>query len=1013
MFRKIPHRTHRGAGWRSVGTGLWLLVNCGFAAAAEPPAVARYAIEQPSQALAEALRSIARQTGTSVLFDPGAVAGRVARPVSGRLSAIEAISAALAGSGLTAELMKDGAVVVKPAASPAAMPAAPASGGPVSNPAVGPGERSGGDAQGNGARVLAASDDDASAAASAPDRNGRQELTRVEVTGSRLKRLAAEGPAPVNVYTAKDIERSGQPNLQRFLAGLNEVSASQGEGGFGNTLGQGTVQLRGLPLGSTLVLVNGRRLQAMGSSSANFFNINLIPMAAVERVEIVPVGSSAVYGGDALAGVVNIILKKSIDGQSLAVRLGSGRGLGDGSVSLATGGHDESGSYLVMGSYSRASPLTMAEREFFRNGDYRRFGGPDARERNCTPGTVSSLSGGNLPGLSSSFAGIPSLAPGQVPTVSDFAPTAGSANLCNVAANGNGFALVHAQETMSVHALAERQLGGSWSVFGELTLARERMHAKEIGLTLTDVTVPATNPYNPFGEDVSVTTILGTDNGTQGLARHTRFTRAVAGLRGELAHDWDAEVTVSTSRDSGGSRDFNLDVDGAALDAALAATTPAQALNPFTTGIAASEEVLRGIWSDSLRQSRGRKDQLGGLVRGTVMQLPAGPLEAIVGAEVARDRYDVSIPGSIETHVSRRDSAAYGELRLPLFSQGSSGSAGSSLAALTLAARRDRYSDFGSAGTYQAGLELRPTRSLLFRASAATSFKPPTMLQTNVDEASFPLEWFGLVDPARGGEPITSGRLVRDTNKDLGPERGRANGIGAVWEPEGSLGTRFSITHWQVRVRGLIAVLRAQTVLDNEALFPGMVTRGPSAGGQPGPVTSVRLAEVNVGRLEAGGSDFEVGYAWRSDWGRWTATAGATRTSRYDVVLAPGAPTQDRLGRRFDDFWAPRWKGRLSLGLEQGAWSLGLTSRYLGRYLDSGTSDRSLGGFWMHDLAGSLDLKKWWPGLGANFKAASLSLSVANLANREPQFVQTMPYYDVTQADWRGRYVSVRLSLDW
>jgi len=101
----------------------------------------------------------------------------------------------------------------------------------------------------------------------------------------------------VNVYTRKDIEQSGQPNLERFLAGLNEVSASAGEDSLGATLGQDTVQLRGLPLGTTLVLIDGRRVEAVGSPSANFFNLNLVPMAAIERIEIVPVGSSAVYDG--------------------------------------------------------------------------------------------------------------------------------------------------------------------------------------------------------------------------------------------------------------------------------------------------------------------------------------------------------------------------------------------------------------------------------------------------------------------------------------------------------------------------------------------------------------------------------------------------------------------------------------------------------------------------------------------------------------------------------------------
>ncbi|MCE4538284.1 TonB-dependent receptor [Pelomonas sp. P7] len=987
------------------GTWLSLLLAFGSAFAADPVPVSRYAIEQPSQGMAEALRAIARQTRTSVLFEPEAVAGRVARPVSGRLSAIEAIRQALQGSGMTAELMADGAVVVK--ASTSAAPAGAASHPPAMLPASDrDGRFNGGEERG----VQGSAQDTSTAAAGAAQERQPYELIRVEVTGSRLRRLDAEGPAPVNVYSRDEIDRSGQPNLQRFLASLTEVSASSGEGGFGTTLGQGTVQLRGLPLGSTLVLVNGRKVQGVGSFTGSVFNLNLIPMAAIERVEVVPLGSSAVYGGDALAGVVNVILKKAINGQSFTGRVGSGRGFSDGSLSLATGGRSAEGEFLLMGSYSRSSPLTMQQREFFRDADYRRFGSTDERMSYCVPGTVRSVTG-NLPGLNGNVAAIPDVAAGQPLKVSDFVATAGAQNLCNVWTTGGGVALFHGYETLALHALGEHKILGSWSAFTELTYTRDRMHAPDVGLRLGNVTVPAGNPFNPFGVDVRVTAALSPDNGTEGLSRQTHFTRALVGVRGELGLGWDAEVSASTTSDRGGSQTWNEAVNSAALTAALASTTPATALNPFTSGRVASDTVLRGIWSDNRRHSVGRKDQVSGQARGTLIDLPAGAVDAVVGAEAARDAYDVS--SSTETHGSRTSSAAYGELRAPLLRAGGEAGGGWSLAALTLAGRRDHYSDFGSANTFQGGLELRPTRSLLIRGSAASSFKPPTILQTHVNDIVYQASIFRLVDPARGGEPITSGTVVRTTNHDLVPEHGQARGLGVVWEPEGGQGTRFSLTHWQMRIRDMIAVLPTQSALDYENLFPGLVTREPAVNGQPGAVTSVKSTEVNFGRLDTSGTDVDVAYVWKTAMGKLTAAGGASRTDEYRVVLAPGAAAVDRLGRRFRDFWAPRWKGRLSFGLDQGSWNLGLTGRYLGRYKDIGTSERRLGDYWMHDLAGSLDLKKLWPDLLPGFRTASLGASVANLTDREPQFAQGAPYYDVTQADWRGRYVSVRLSLDW
>lgn len=993
----------------SAGALLVLAVLAGSPVQATEPA--RHVIEQPSQAMADSLRSIARQTGASVLFDPAVVNGRMARPVSGRLSAAEAISRAIDGSGLAADVMKDGAIVVRPTSSPGSAPPSPSGAGARSTRSAAVAAA----AEVGQTNVAQAGVSVSAAGAGRPEapEGTAAGSDRIVITGSRLKRVASEGPVPVNSYSREEIERSGQPTLERFLQSLNEVTITPGEGAFGTTSGQGTVQLRGLPVGSTLVLINGRRLQAVGSSSGNLFNLNLIPMAAVERVEVVPVGSSAVYGGDALAGVVNVILKRSLDGYSASARVASGRGVGDGQFSIATGGQGDKGSFMLLGAISKSTPLTMAEREFFLDADFRRFGGIDARSRLCTPGTVTSTTGVNLPGLSSSFAGIPSVASGALLTAADFAATAGQANLCNSQANGNGYSLTHAMQSASLHAVTERHLGAEWSLFGELTFARDRLESEEVGLGLNNVLVPASNPYNPFGVPVRVTARLGLENGNEGLVRNTDYMRALVGVRGQLGAGWELEAAVSTSQDRGDRRQLNGTVNTAARDAALAAPSRDAALNPFTAGRAGNEDVLRRIWTDGLRDNDGQKDQLTAFARGSVGSLPAGAVDAIVGIETGRDRYATAVAGGSTYDVSRNSGALFGEVRLPLLKGESSTGPTWSLAAMTLAARRDRYSDFGSANTYQAGLEIRPARNLLFRGAAATSFKPPTLLQSNVSEQSFTTELYGLRDPVRGNAPITGGEVLRTTNRQLQPEEGRAYSLGAVWEPEFAAGSRLSLTAWRVQIDDLIGLLWPQIPLDNEALFPELVVRGPAVGGVPGPVTRVIYTEVNFGRVETAGLDLEAMQSWRGQGGRWTLAASATRANRYRVQLAPGAPEVDRLGRRFSDYWAPTWKARSSIGFDAGAWSASATGRYLGSYKDAGTSERKLGGRWLLDVSASLNLRRIGLLSGAATKAATLSVGVVNLTNQLPEFVAASPYYDVTQADWRGRYGSVRLTVDW
>ena len=666
----------------------------------------------------------------------------------------------------------------------------------------------------------------------------------------------------------------------------------------------------------------------------------------------------------------------------------------------------------MLGSFSKKEPLGASERAFFKDADYRRFGGIDARSRLCIPGTVSSTTSANLPGLNSTVAGIPQTASGQALTVGNFTATAGQPNLCGSEASGSGTALVHGGQSSALHAAGDLRIGEAWSLFGELTFMRDHLRSMEGGVRLNNVLVPASNAFNPFGVPVRVTARMGLENGAEGFVRDTDYTRALVGVRGALSAGWDVEATASTSKDTGVRLSLNNTTSAPARTAALASSSPGTALNLFTTGRAASDEVLRNIWSDTVRENAGKKDQVSAFVRGPLLDLPAGSVDAIFGGEVAHDRFQI-LRTATDHDDRRQASAVYGELRAPLLRGDAGGGNGWNLAALTVAGRRDKYSDFGSASTYQAGIEVRPVPTVLLRASGATSFKPPTLLQTAVTDSVIPLDAsIGLVDPERGNAPIASGELFRTTNHGLQPEQGKAYSVGVVWEPQAS-GSRVAVTAWRVNIDGLIALPSPQVTLNYESLFPGYVTRAQSVNGVPGVVTRILYQEINFGSVDTSGTDFDVSQSWQGAGGKWTLAGSATLTRKYGVVLAPGAPLQDRMGQRFQDYWAPKWKARLSAGVEAGAWGVALTGRYLGAYKDAGANPRRLGDYWVPDLSARLDLKKLGVGFDAGVKAARLSLSVVNLTNRLPEYVATFPYYDISQGDWRGRYASVRLSVDW
>lgn len=272
--------------------GLGLPVVSAFAQSPQPAKVMEFDI--PAQPLETALQQVAEKAKLQLLYSPGDVKGVATRGLKGSYTTKEAIDRLIDGTGLTASVSSQNAVAIKPK-------------GEDRKPGV-----SGGTST-SGPTILAQ-------AAARPNDPPEQEASeapkkgeKIEVTGSRLTRAASEGPNDVRVYPSEQIERSGQSTLASFLNTLPEISYNSVESSFTAT----TVRLRGLPEGSVLVLINGRRVQNTSGSAGpfGFFDLNLIPLAAIERIEILPFGSSAVYGGDALADVINLILKIACAGR--------------------------------------------------------------------------------------------------------------------------------------------------------------------------------------------------------------------------------------------------------------------------------------------------------------------------------------------------------------------------------------------------------------------------------------------------------------------------------------------------------------------------------------------------------------------------------------------------------------------------------------------------------------------------------------------------------------------------
>jgi iron complex outermembrane recepter protein len=961
-------------------------------------------VDLAAQPLESALRSMADKHGMQILFNPNELRGLTIPPIKGKYTTTQLLERMVEGTGLTAVHDGKNAIAVKPK-------------GGERNPRTSEGGR------GVDAPVIAQS-------AGAVQQSGGQESVRtgkatpgekIEVTGSRLSRATVEGPQEIKTYTRQQIQQSGQSNLADFLYTLPEVSIAMNTfAGLRSTAGAQYVQLRGLPVGTTLVLINGRRIgvsSGQAQFNINIFDLNALPIAAVERIEILATGSSAVYGSDAIAGVVNIVLKRDLDGGEVSVKYGAADGTDNKSASLALGKRWDRGSLILVGGYQAQSELLGAERQITSTGDFRSFGGLDTRSPGfCNPGNIYSVDGRPLPGLgSATFAAVPAGLTGTA-TRADFVATAGTLNLCSLNPLRS---YIPAAERSSLLGAGHFQVGPSLDLFTEFMFARTRQVAKLGAPLLFGIAafqtfrVPAANPFNPFGVPVGIGNQLVGHETAQVLP--TDFGRALVGARGALG-SWDWEIASWQVRDKSTYSSPNQ-LNAAAVTAALNSTNPATALNPFVAGPLGPAALIQSLFApDQLVKTAGQKSLLNAYARGPVVQLPAGPLDIVAGSEFSRDKLDIDrinfpgIPPGTRDIYERDSSALFVEARIPVLGKPQSAGAAQRID-LTLAGRYDHDEYFGNKATPQAGVEWRPSEALLIRANAGRSFKAPSLV------ALFsPLRTVSntVADPRRGGA-ATPVSVDSGGNSMLNPETGSAHSEGIVYSSRLVPNLQTSVTHWGVVLENNIQAFGAQAIVNNESIFPNRVLRNAS-----GVITAVNATNLNFGRIEVKGVDYQVNWQFSSTLGTIRPSIAATQTYHYTAAIQPGAAATDRASMAAGDFnWAPRWKGVAAVDWSRPSFQARVAGRYVGRYRDynpmpSGDYLR-LGNFWLWDANLRLSLEQVVPWSREWVKGAHLELGVVNLKNTLPQGSNdgTLSGFDGTQGDLRGRFAYVQVGARW
>ncbi len=815
----------------------------------------------------------------------------------------------------------------------------------------------------------------------------------VLVTGSRLR--GGEGPAPIRIYDREQIDRLGVSSLSGVASYMTQQPFTLG--GWTQRSGAQHFQLRGLGVDTTLVLINGRRVQPSATGvSLNAFDLNAIPLTAVDRIEVMSDSASAIYGSDAIGGVVNIFLKEEIEQPDVFLHYGGAAGgayerRASGTIGTAW---QRFKSALTL-DYLDRSMLVGAERDLWRNQDFRRFGGKDYRTTAAPRANVYSLSGGTLPGLSVSQASVPVGSTGVGLRPEDFLATAGEVSLYSAEETTS---LEPYRKQLSAVGSAELSIDNRSAIFGEMLISASDIVNQGSLVAVTRQIVPAENPFNPFGQAVRVDfSLVGAKPASQ--LTYGQLTRFVLGARGGLSR-WNWELAFTSSDDTAHVERTD-DLDLSRVQVALRSTDPETALNPFVDGPAASSALLSSLIGNQNYEYLSRSRLLSGFLRGPLFRMPGGTSEVVVGWEARREGVKAVDASPLE---QERDIVSeFAELNLPLLKQLS----------LKLAMRADSYEHANDSVNPQYGFVWRPNQNWLVRAAYGTSFRPPSLA-----ELSFPTRelLFPLADPRRVGS-ISPVRVILGGNLDLENVSAHSFTTGVAYRASDWPGLHWGAHYWRVVMDNQIVL---PSVLDLQKLegVPGRVTRSAPTdadrlNGWPGALQSVDMTLLNNGRLETSGIDVDLSYRIVESVGHLQAALSATWVDKYASQGIAAIQSSDQVGIANYLGTIPEWRLIGSLTWEGNGWGVSTTATFTPSYQDSdqsGPLGRRLPSRTIMDMQAWLDLGRLFD--PAAFDALKVTAGAINLLDEEVDFANAGARYgfDISQADLKQRFAYLRIT---
>lgn len=856
-------------------------------------------------------------------------------------------------------------------------------------------------------------------------------LSEIVVTGSRLRGEAPVGSAvttlgraEITASTAVTVDRLLQELPQVFDLGVSENSRAQ-PGGAGNIVYANSINLRGIGPNATLTLIDGHRATSNGRS----INPSVLPALGLERVEIVADGASGVYGSDAIAGVVNLIPRRSLNGGEAVAHYGRSQDghYDESQFGAAQGKVWDTGQVMIAYEHVYRSNLSGDNRPFFANADQTAQGGHDYRVTTCTPGTITA--GGVTYAIPA--AGVtPATAANLV---------AGTANKCN---SITGQDLFPEQTYNSLNSTFTQEINGAVTVFADGFFSKRDYTRIPANATAT-ITVPSTNAFfvRPPGFAGSSYTIGYNFMNDIPINTQTGYSQSwelTPGLRVKLPHDWQAEALLTYGR-THDEANTSRGINSAALNSTIASADPTVAFDPY--GLHRTSAATLALLSNQIffAPTLGRFTGYELRLNGALFALPGGEVKLATGYEGQQIGVDLgSARGAPTTplvyrNFSRRVDSGYGELRVPVVGAANEVT-GIHRLELNVAYRYDKYDDVGSTTNPKIGMNWSPIASLTLRGSYGTSFRAPLIAEIYGNSNNLFQQNYS--NPA-GGAPIP-GTALSGANLNLKPETATTWSVGADWEPLDNL--RFSLTRFNVdyknQVNGYLSDLAILTrasqfagtgiILQGTAardrvlqlIAQGVVPVGPFPGGSPNNVTVfVDGRNQNLGRSVTTGYDFAATYRVQTEAsGSLLFNASGTYISNYETAITASAPMLDKLNQIFNPL---KFKARASLTWVRDPYNAEIVVNRVGSYTNTTVTPNSgVGAYTPVDLSLTRDFgdPQARTFFGGGFNVA---LEVRNFFNESPPYVDLAPNgngsggYDATAANPIGRQYGVTLRKRW